>query len=60
MENQEQDNEDYAELTDKDSATKEVILLTKKSENINGVTAMMDMMLKGLDEGKTTDTAATE
>ena len=50
-------NKDYAEPMTKDSAAKEVIMLTKKSEKINGVTAMMDMMLKDLDEGKTTVTA---
>ena len=60
MENLKQDNEDYAELMDKDSAAKEVIMLTKKSEKSNAVMAMMDMMLKDLDEGKTTDTAASE
>ena len=52
-ENQKQENEDYAELMTKDSASKEVIMLTKKLEKINVVTAMMDMMLKDLDEGKT-------
>ena len=41
-----------------DSASKEVIMLTKRSEKINGVTAMMDMMLKDLDEQKSTATAA--
>ena len=40
---------DYAELMDKDSA----IMLMKKSGKINGVTAMMNMMSKNLDEGKT-------
>ena len=39
------------------SASKEVIMLTKKSEKINGVMAMMDMMLKDLHEGKTIATA---
>ena len=53
----EEANEDYAEPMTKDSAAKEVIMLTKKSEKSNGVTAMMDMMLKDLDEGKTTVTA---
>ena len=41
-----------------DSASKEVTMLTKKSENINGVTEMIDMMLKDLDEQKSTATAA--
>ena len=41
-----------------DSASNEMILLTKRLEKINGVTAMMDMMLKDLDEQKSTATAA--
>ena len=57
MGNLKQENEDYAELMDKDSAAKEVIMFTKKSEKINGVMAMMDMMLKDLDEAETIATA---
>ena len=53
-ENQKQENEDYLELLIKDSASKKVITHMKKSGKINGVTAMMNMMSKNLDEGKTT------
>ena len=40
-ENQQQENEDYMELMIKDAASKKVIIRMKKSEKINGVTAMM-------------------
>ena len=56
-ENQKQENEDYMELMIKDSASKKVILHMKKSEKINGVTAMMNMMSKDLDEGRPIVTA---
>ena len=53
-ENQKHDNEDYMELMIKDSASKKVITHMKKSGKSNGVTAMMNMMSKNLDEGNTT------
>ena len=51
-----QENEDYAELMINDSASKKVIRCMKKSEKSNGVMVMMDMMLKDLDEEKSTAT----
>lgn len=52
-----QENEDCTKLMTNDSASKEVIRRTKKSERSNGVMVMMDVMLKDLDEEKSTATA---